>query len=90
MESWKELRKEILSDPEVRKEYERLKPRYAVIAQLIEARAKKRMSQSELAKKIGTKQSAIARLESGNVNPSLAFMEKVAAAMGKRLSIQFI
>ena len=88
MSKWEDLEKELLSDPEVKKEHEKLKPRYALISQIIEARIKKGISQKELADKIGTKQSAIARFESGNVNPSLEFLQKIASAMGRNLIVQ--
>ena len=74
MTDWKDLRKELLSDPEVKKEYDRLAPRYAVISTIIEARIKKGMTQKDVADKIGTKQSAIARLEAGNTNPTIKFL----------------
>ena len=48
----------------------------------------KGITQNELAKKVGTKQSAIARLEGGNSNPSLSFLEKIALALGYQLKIQ--
>ncbi|MEK9176499.1 MAG: helix-turn-helix transcriptional regulator [Patescibacteria group bacterium] len=88
MTDWKELKKELLKDPEVKKEYDRLAPRYAVVSSLIRARLEKGLTQKELAKKIGTKQSAIARLETGNTNPSLDFLEKVVNAMGYKLQIK--
>lgn len=88
MKKWKDLKQELLKNIEVKKEYDRLKPKYALIAQLIDARIKEGISQKELAEKIGTKQSAIARLESGNANPSMAFLEKIALAMGRTLSVQ--
>ncbi|MCH5296017.1 MAG: helix-turn-helix transcriptional regulator [Treponema sp.] len=47
------------------------------------------MTQKQLAEKMGTRQSNIARLESGNYNPSLHFLQRVASALGKRLSISF-
>lgn len=87
MKAWKELKKELLSDPEVRKEYERLKPRYQLISQLISVRAQKGLTQAQLAEKLGTKQSAIARLESGNINPSIEFLQKIAQVMGYKLTI---
>ncbi len=87
MKTWKDLKKELLSDPEVRKEYERLKPRYELISQLISVRAKKGLTQAQLAKKLGTKQSAIARLEGGSVNPSLEFLQRIAQVMGYKLNI---
>lgn len=88
MRDWHELKKELLSDPAVKKEYDRLAPRYAVISQLIGARIKKGMTQKDIAVKIGTKQSAIARLESGNSNPTLEFLQKIAHVMGYKLTVQ--
>lgn len=87
MRNWRDLRRELLSNPGVKKEYDRLKPRYELISQLIEARINKGLSQKDLAEKIGTKQSAIARLESGNINPSFEFLQKVVSAMGHTISI---
>lgn len=87
MSKWQDLEKQILSDPKVKKEYDRLAPRYAVISQLIAARLKKHMTQKDIAEKLGTKQSAIARLESGNVNPTLEFLQKIAQVIGYKLSI---
>ncbi len=86
---WDEFKKELLSDPEIKKEYDRLGPEFAVISQLIELRAKKKFTQKELAKKLGTKQSAIARLESGRGNPTLEFLQKTAKALDKKLVISF-
>lgn len=88
MQSWKEFKKELLKDPEVKKEYDKLQPRYAVISAIIEARVRKGLTQKELASRIGTKQSNIARLESGNGNPSLSFLERMASAMGYKLNIR--
>ncbi len=87
MKTWKDLKKELLSDPEVHKEYERLKPRYELISQIISVRARKGLTQAQLAEKLGTKQSAIARLESGSVNPSLEFLQRIAHVMGYKLNI---
>lgn len=82
MSKWEVLEKELLADPATKREFNKLAPRYAVISELIKARIKHRMTQAELAKKAGTKQSAIARLESGNINPSLEFLQKVAQVVG--------
>ena len=88
-QEWDEVKKELLSDPEVKKEYDKLQPEYEIISQLIELRAKKKLTQKALAKKLGTKQSAIARLESGRCNPTLEFLQKTADALGKKLTISF-
>jgi len=89
MKNWKTLKKELLKDKKAREEYERLKPRYQMISEIIEARKRKGLTQEDLAKKIGTKQSAIARIESGNANPTVDFLEKVASALDSNLTIQF-
>ncbi|GIW64591.1 MAG: transcriptional regulator [Patescibacteria group bacterium] len=89
MRSWKQLKSELLQNKAVKEEYERLTPRYKAISQLIYARIQKGLTQKELAEKIGTKQSAIARLESGNINPSLGFLEKIAEVLGYKLNISF-
>ena len=58
------------------------------IAQIIRARKEQNMTQAELAKRVGTQKSNISRLESGNYNPSLNFLVKVAESLGKKLSVQ--
>ena len=88
MKTWKTLKKELLKDRLVAQEYKKLEPRYSLISQLIKKRIAKGITQSQLAQKIGTKQSAIARLESGIANPSMAFLEKISHALGSRLVIQ--
>ncbi len=48
------------------------------------------MTQAELAKKIGTKQSNIARMEAGNQNFSIETLQKIASVLGKNLKVEFI
>ena len=78
-----------LKDPEFKAEYDKLQPEYAVINAIIEARVKRGITQKELAGRIGTKQSVISRLESGNANPSVAFLKKLAEALNTNLQIKF-
>ncbi|MDO9534461.1 MAG: helix-turn-helix transcriptional regulator [Bacillota bacterium] len=85
----KQAKKILLSDPEVKKEYDALEPEYAVKNALIKLRDEKGLTQRDLAVLIGAKQSAIARLESGRYNPSVKLLGKIAAATGKKLSIRF-
>ena len=82
------IKAELMLDNEFKEEYDRLKPRYDVISQIIEARKENNMTQSDLAKMVGTQKSNISRLESGNYNPSLDMLIKVARCLGKELSIQ--
>ncbi len=86
--SFTSVREEILRDGEVRAEYDRLAPRYEIIAQLIETRKNKNMTQAQLAELVGTQKSNISRLESGNYNPSLDFLIKVAQGLGKTLKLE--
>ena len=87
MESYKRLRSHLLKNKAFREAYEELGPEFALIAAIIEKRLKCGLTQAQLARKIGTKQSAIARLESGNYNPSIAFLEKVAKALDAQLTV---
>ena len=82
--------KEELKDPDFKAEFDRQQPEFALINAIIEARRKKGVTQKILAKKIGTKQSVISRLESGRANPSVAFLKKLADALSATLQIKFI
>jgi ribosome-binding protein aMBF1 (putative translation factor) len=84
-----EVRTQLLQNPEVQKEYEYLKVLYDIKREIIRLRLEQGLSQKELADKIKTKQSAISRLESGEYNPSIELLAKVANALGKELQISF-
>lgn len=81
--------KESLKNPKIKAEYSKLQPEFALIQAVIDARVKKGVTQEELAKRIGTKQSVISRLESGRANPSIAFLKKLAQALNSHLEIKF-
>lgn len=74
-------------DPEFMKEYDALEEEFTRAKLVIGARAHANLSQAELAERMGTSQSAIARLESGRFKPSTRTLEKLAAATGMRLRI---
>lgn len=86
--SFEEIKMDMFKDEEFKAEYEKLKPRYEAIEQIIKARKEQNLTQSELAKRVGTQKSNISRLESGNYNPSLDFLTKIAESLGKNLSVQ--
>ncbi len=77
----------LMQDEAFKAEYERLKPRYALIAQIIAARNQLNITQEELALRAGTQKSNISRFESGNYNPSLDFITKIVRSLGKELTI---
>lgn len=79
-----------LQDPEFAAEYERLQPYYDVVDAIIAARAAEDLTQRELAQRCGMKQSAFARLESGNANPTIETLQRVAEGLGKKLRISFV
>ena len=85
-----DLKKELLNDLEVKKEYDKLGPEYEIISQLVKARNELHLTQAELAKIAGTDQAHISRLERGNYNPSLKFLKKIAEGLGKELHISFV
>lgn len=76
-------------DPAYDEAFEALSEEYAIAAALIAARSHAGLTQVELAERMGTTQSAIARLESGRVRPSTSTLEKVAKATGTRLKVSF-
>ena len=89
LKPFREMKRELLADLEVKAEYDRLEPEYQLIRAVLDKRLKKKMSQAQLAKKVGTRQSAISRLESGRANPSFNFLNRVARALDSTLRISF-
>jgi len=82
-----EVKELLMKDEEFKTEYEKLKPRYDIISQIIEARTSQNITQEELALRVGTQKSNISRLESGTYNPSLDFLIKVARCLGKEIQV---
>ena len=78
-----------LKDPTFKKHYDYYGRQLEIAYQILQLRKKRKISQAQLAKKIGTKQSNIARMESGNQNFSVDILEKIAAALGSDLKIIF-
>lgn len=82
-----EIKEMLMKDADFKDEYERLKPRYDIISQIIEERSKQSITQEELALRVGTQKSNISRFESGAYNPSLDFLIKLAHSLGKEMQI---
>lgn len=82
-----EVKELLMKDDEFMEEYKKLKPRYDIISQIINARTEEGLTQEELAARVGTQKSNISRLESGTYNPSLDFLVKVAHSLGKEMQI---
>src|SRR3989344_8303953 len=78
-----------MRNPAYRTEYEKLEPEFTIARTIIEARVKKQVSQKELAKKMGTGQAVISRLESANASPSLSLIKRLANALNLKLELRF-
>lgn len=86
--TFKEYKNQILmEDADCAEEFEKLRPRYEIISQIIDARVSQNITQEELAKRIGTQKSNISRFESGNYNPTVDFLNRVCTALGRKLTI---
>jgi len=84
-----ELHKRWSKHPNYRKSYDALQEEFALARAVIEARRGAGLTQQQLARKMGTTQPVVARLEAGNTRPSLRTLERLANATGSRLVITF-
>lgn len=87
---FRKLKDAWLKDPAFRAEYDRLAPEFALALALIKARAKAGLTQAEVAKKMGTTQSVVARIESGQNPPNLKTLERYANAVGRRIQVKLV
>lgn len=83
----RKLIKRWMKEPGFKEGYDALGEEFEVASLLIEARSRSNLTQAELAEKMGTSQSTIARLESGKAQPTLATLRRLAKATGMRLKI---
>ena len=88
--NWSEAKSIILKSEEVKNELKLNEAEYKIIEEIIMARKEKNLTQRDLAELIGTKQSNISRLESGNYNPSLDLLNRIALAVGKELEVRMV
>lgn len=89
MSNVRSLHKKWLNDPAYREAYDELAPEFRLARVLIEARTNAGLTQAQLAERMHTTQSVVARLESGRAHPSTRTLEKFAKATGARLKISF-
>lgn len=80
---------EFLKNPKHKKMFDFYGRQLEIAYSMLQLRKQKKLSQSALAKKIGTTQSNVARMEAGNQNFSLAMLGKLADAFGKQLEVSF-
>lgn len=80
---------EAMKDPKMQKMFDELEPKYAMLRSIMIKRIEKKISQKTLAKRLGTGQSAVSRLERGLHNPSFEYLQKLAKALDSKLVIEF-
>jgi len=90
--TFKQFRSRALARPDVRKAYDELDEEFAFLDEVLKARAEAGLTQAEVAARVGTTQSAIARLESAEPkhSPSIATLQKYAKALGYRVQIRLV
>ena len=88
--TWDQVKRERADSPARRRGYERAGRTIRLAMEIHELREKRGLSQRELAERLGTTQSAVARLEAGNVSPSLPTLDKVAEALAVELVVSFV
>ncbi|HEY7648155.1 MAG TPA: XRE family transcriptional regulator [Methylomirabilota bacterium] len=86
-----ELHEEIAANPVMNETYQRELARLEIANQILEARQRARLSQAQLAARVGTKQPAIARMEQAHYTSyNVSTLAKIAAATGSRLELRFV
>ncbi len=87
MKTYIQFKKRLLKDKEVKRAYDALGPEFDIVSLFIKRRLEKRLTQKDLARRIGTKQSAVSRFESGEYNPTLNFLQKMADGLNTQMKI---
>ena len=90
MTNFNEFLAEQMKDDEFRKEWKALEPEFTIMQAMIDARNAEGLTQKELSERSGIAQGDISKLENGNANPSIKTLQRLAAAMGKTLRIEFV
>lgn len=87
--TWKDYEKKLLKRKGFKKLLEKNEPKFQLVRSLINARLKKNLSQKELAKRIGSKQPVISRLENMDSYPTLSLLERISHALDTKLHVYF-
>lgn len=90
MSDFREHLNQQLKNPEFKKEWDALEPEFNMIQAMIDARKNSNITQKELAERTGIDQSDISKIETGNANPSLSTLKRLAEGMDMILKLEFI
>ncbi|MCD7791925.1 MAG: helix-turn-helix domain-containing protein [Oscillospiraceae bacterium] len=87
--TYEEFKREALKNPSVKAEYDALEPEFSLIRAMLDARREAGLTQKQLSERTGISQSDISKFETGNGNPSLKTLQRLAAGMGMKVKIEF-
>lgn len=90
MTKFEDFLKKELRDPKFKKAFEDGEVEHQIVCAMIDKRIKEGLTQKQLATKLGTTQSALARFEGGHVSPRLAFIQKLARALNMRVYVRSV
>ena len=81
---------EQMKDPAFKEEWDALEPEFSIMQAMIDARKASGLTQKQLSERTGIAQADISKLESGNANPSLKTLQRLAAGMGMKVKVEFL
>lgn len=87
--TYQQVINEKLKDPDFRREWEAQEPKFQLIKAMLIGRAENHLSQSQLSERTGIPQADISRLESGDANPTLGKICRIANALGMKVKLAF-
>lgn len=90
--SLRQFKARALARPDVKDEYDRSAGEFEFLDEILKARTAAGLTQAEVAARIGTTQSAVARLESADAkhSPSIATLQRYASALGCKLEVRLV
>ena len=90
MTKFNDYLKEQMEDPSFKAEWDALEPEFSIMQAMIDARKASGLTQKQLSERTGIAQADISKLESGNANPSLKTLQRLAAGMGMKVKVEFL
>ena len=87
--TYRQVLKEKMKNPEFRKEWDELEPEFQLIKAMLKARDEQNLSQRQLSDMTGITQADICKMESGEANPTLQTLKRIARGLGMRLELVF-
>lgn len=90
MKTLQQVKAELLKNPDTAAAYNEQAPAFAIARELLAARVKAGLTQADVAERMGTSQSAVARLEAGTAAPALRSVQRYAQAVGARAVVHLV